>query len=80
MPFKIELRCILVPLLIFEMFLQLEWIPPVVKELSIDRIVLRKGKKNKLKKSAALKVPKNTVASIILKWKKFGRELAAHSN
>ena len=35
--------------------------------------------------SAALKVPKNTVASIILKWKKFGTtktlpELAARSN
>jgi hypothetical protein len=33
--------------------------------------------------SAALKVPKNKVASIILKWKKFGRlfvELAARPN
>ena len=25
-----------------------------------------------MKRSAALKVPKNTVASIMLKWKKFG--------
>uniref|UniRef100_A0AAZ3QYH8 Sleeping Beauty transposase HTH domain-containing protein n=1 Tax=Oncorhynchus tshawytscha TaxID=74940 RepID=A0AAZ3QYH8_ONCTS len=46
------------------------------KELSIelrDRIVSRhrsgEGNQNI---SAALKVPKNTVASIILKWKKFG--------
>jgi hypothetical protein len=46
------------------------------KELSVelcDRIVQRhssgEGYQNT---SAALKVPKNTVASIILKWKKFG--------
>ena len=46
------------------------------KELSVelrDRIVSRlrsgEGYQNI---SAALKVPKNTVASIILKWKKFG--------
>jgi hypothetical protein len=46
------------------------------KELSVehqDRIVLRhrsgEGYRNM---SAALKVPKNTRASIILKWKKFG--------
>jgi transposase len=46
------------------------------KELSVelqDMIVLRhrsgKGYKNI---SAALKIPKNTVASIIRKWKKFG--------
>ena len=37
------------------------------------------------KMSAAFKVPKNTVASIILKWKKFGttntlNELAAQPN
>ena len=47
-----------------------------LKELSVelrDRIVSRhrsgEGYQNI---SAALKVPKNTVASIILKWKKFG--------
>jgi hypothetical protein len=42
------------------------------KEMSIelrDRIVSRQGSR---KIFAALKVPKNTVGSIILKWKKFG--------
>jgi hypothetical protein len=43
------------------------------KELLRDRIVLRhrtgEGYQNI---SAALKVPKNTMDSIILKWKKFG--------
>ena len=44
-----------------------------LKELSVDRRLcwgtdLGKGKTN----SAALKVPKDIVASIILKWKKFG--------
>ena len=46
------------------------------KELSIelrDRIVSRHiSGEGYQKMSAALKVPKNTVASIILKWKKFG--------
>ena len=46
------------------------------KELSVelrDRIVLRHRSGERYQKmSAALKVPKNTVASIILKWKKFG--------
>ena len=46
------------------------------KELSIelrDRIVSRHRSGEGYKKmSAAFKVPKNTVASIILKWKKFG--------
>ena len=46
------------------------------KELSIelrDRIVSRhRSEEGYQKMSAALKVPKNTVASIILKWKKFG--------
>ena len=46
------------------------------KELSIerrDRIVSRhRSGEGYQKISAALKVPKNTVASIILKWKKFG--------
>ena len=46
------------------------------KELSIelrDRIVPRyRSGEGYQKMSAALKVPKNTVASIILKWKKFG--------
>jgi hypothetical protein len=46
------------------------------KELSIelqDRIVLRhRSGEGYQKMSAALKVPKNTVASIILYWKKFG--------
>jgi hypothetical protein len=30
MSLKIELRCILFPLIILEMFLQLDWSPPVV--------------------------------------------------
>ena len=46
------------------------------KELSIeltDRIVSRhRSGEGYQKMSGALKVPKNTVASIILKWKKFG--------
>ena len=37
------------------------------KELSVDR----SGEGFQIM-SAALKVPKNTVASVILKWKKFG--------
>ena len=47
-----------------------------LKELSIeliDRIVLRhRAGEGYQKMSAAMKIPKNTVASIILKWKKFG--------
>uniref|UniRef100_A0A8K9UD48 Sleeping Beauty transposase HTH domain-containing protein n=1 Tax=Oncorhynchus mykiss TaxID=8022 RepID=A0A8K9UD48_ONCMY len=47
-----------------------------LKELSIelrDRIVSRhRSGEGYQKMSAALKVPKNTVACIILKWKKFG--------
>jgi hypothetical protein len=47
-----------------------------LKELSIefrDRIVSRPRSGEWYQKmSAALKVPKNTVASIILHWKKFG--------
>jgi hypothetical protein len=59
------------------------------KELSVDlqeRIVLRHRSGDRyLKMSAALKVPKNTVASIILDWKKFGTtktllELATRPN
>jgi transposase len=46
------------------------------KELSVDlrdRIVLRQRSGEGYQNiSAALKIPKNTVASIILKWKKFG--------
>ena len=46
------------------------------RELSLDlrdRIVSRHRSGEGYKKiSAALKVPKSTVASIILKWKKFG--------
>ena len=46
------------------------------KELSVelrDRIVLReKSGEGYQNISAALKVPKNTVAAIILKWKTFG--------
>ena len=44
------------------------------KELSVerrDRIVPRSGEGYK-NKSAAFNVPNNTMASIILKWKKFG--------
>jgi hypothetical protein len=47
-----------------------------LKELSVelrDRIVKRhRSGEGYQKMSAALKVPRNTVASIILKWKKFG--------
>ena len=47
-----------------------------LKELPIelrDRIVLKhRSGEGYQKMSAALKVPKNTVASIILKWNKFG--------
>ena len=50
---EIELRCILFALIILDIFLQLDWSPPVVN-------------------STTLKDPKNTVASIILKWKEFG--------
>jgi hypothetical protein len=46
-----------------------------LKELSVeprDRIVPRhRSGEGYQKMSAALKVPKNTVAPIILKWKKF---------
>ena len=46
------------------------------KNLSVelrDRIVLRQRSAEGYQKiSAALKVPKDSVASIILKWKKFG--------
>jgi hypothetical protein len=46
------------------------------KELSVelqDRIVSRhRSGEGYQKMSAALKVPENTVVSIILKWKKFG--------
>ena len=45
------------------------------KELSVelrDRIVSRHRSEGYQNISAALKVPKNTVASIILKWKNFG--------
>ena len=33
MKLKIELRCILFPLIILEMFLQLNWSPPVVNSV-----------------------------------------------
>ena len=50
-----------------------------LKELSVelhDRIVTRhRSGKGYQKISAALKVPKNIVAYIILKWKKFGTRL-----
>jgi hypothetical protein len=45
------------------------------KELSVelrDRIVSRHRSGEGYQMSAALKVPKNTVAAISLKWKKFG--------
>ena len=41
MRLEIELRCILFPLIILEMFLQLDWIPPVVN--SIDWTLLGKA-------------------------------------
>jgi hypothetical protein len=57
------------------------------KELSVklrDRIVSRhRSGEGYQKMSAALKVPQNTVASVILKWKKFGTiflELVAWPN
>ena len=54
------------------MFLHLDWNPPLVN--SIDWTWFGKaqiwGRLQKI--SAALKVPKSTVASIIHKWKKFG--------
>ena len=49
------------------------------KELSVelrDRIVSRHRSGGEYQNiSAALKVPKNTVTSIILKWKKFGNTM-----
>jgi hypothetical protein len=52
------------------------------KELSVelrDRIVSRhKSGEGYQNISAALKVPKDTVASIILKWKKFGTTKTLH--
>ena len=112
MRLEIEIRCILFPLIILEMFLQLDWSPPVVNSndwtwfgkahthtclYNVPQLIvhvraktkpwgfrnctlssetglcrgtdLGKGTKNM---PAALNVPKNTVASIILKWKKFG--------
>ena len=52
------------------------------KELSLevrDRIVSKHRSGGYQKMSAALKVPKNTVASILLKWKKFGTTKIEHS-
>ena len=116
MRLEIELRCILFPLIILEMFLQLDWSPPLVnsidwtwfgktptwlfestclykgptvdsacqsknhamrpKELPVelrDRIVSRHSSGEGYQNiSAVLNVPQNTVASIFLKWKKFG--------
>jgi hypothetical protein len=44
-----------------------------------DRIVSRhRSMEGNQNISAALKVPKNTVASIILKWKKFGTTKTLH--
>ena len=109
MRLEMELRCILFPLIILEMFLQLDWSPPVVKSViehdlgrhtpvyirshswqcmseqkpsQEDEEIVRKAPRQDRveaqiwgrvrRKSAALKVPKNTVASITLKWKRFG--------
>ena len=103
MRLEIELRCILLPLIILEMFLQLHWTPSAVnsidwiwhtsvyarsysrqsknqamrlKELSLvlrDMIMSRHRSGERYQNNyAALKVPKNTVASITLKLKKFG--------
>ena len=103
MRLEIELRCILFPLIILEMFLQLDWNPVVVNEIDwtwlgkartclyiwhaqltvqkknsseVERIVRRILSRHRSgeyqKMSAVLKVPKNIVTSIILKWKKFG--------
>ena len=44
----------------------------IVRRAIRDRIVSRHRSGEYQNISAALKVPKNTVASIILKWKKFG--------
>ena len=104
MRLEIELRCILFPLIILEMFLQLDWSPPVLnstgpclerhtpvyigptvdiacqsknqamrlKELSVELRDRLRSWEDYQKIATALKVPKNTVASIILTWKKFG--------
>ena len=37
MRLEIELRCILLPLIILEMFLQLDWSPPVVNSIDWTR-------------------------------------------
>jgi hypothetical protein len=64
MRLEIELRWILFPLIIFEMFLQLDLSPSVVN--SIDWTWFGKAH------TCLYKVPKNAVASIILRWKKYG--------
>ena len=94
---EIELRCIMFSLIIFEMFLELDWSPPVVNSIdwtwfgkahtclyNVPQLTVHDRAKTKpwgqrnwsggrvQKKYAALKVPKNTVASIKLKWKEFG--------
>jgi hypothetical protein len=53
MRLKIELRCILSPLIMLEMFLQLDWSPPVVNSIDWTRF----GKAN----SCLYKVPQLTV-------------------
>ena len=105
MRLETELKCILFPLSILEMFLELYWSRHVVNSIDwtwfvkahtclykgpivdsacqsrnqamsielLDRIVPRhRYGEGYQKMSAALKDPKNIVASIILKWKKFG--------
>ena len=100
MRLEIELRCILFPLILLEMFVQIDWtwfgkahtclykVPQLTVHVRAkakpwgqrncpkslrDRIVSgHRSGEGYQNISAALKAPKNTVASIILKWKKFG--------
>ena len=44
-------------------------LPVELRDRIVSRLISGEGYQNI---SAALKVPKNTIASIILKWKKFG--------
>ncbi|CDQ72581.1 unnamed protein product [Oncorhynchus mykiss] len=70
MRLEIELRCILFPLIILEMFLQLDWSPKCMPEQKPSHEAQIWGRVPNI--SAALKAPKNTMAFIIFKWKKFG--------
>ena len=90
---KIELRCILRPLTILEMFLKLDWSPPVVNSIDwtwfgkaqtclykVPQLTLHVKAKTKTwgpgncqqsSEKGLCRGTYKTVASIILKWKKF---------